>query len=139
MDACVKQEVAVALSSSSRRDIVSDKRRPLPALPFIDLSDSGSSSEADDDEAPSKKRKLGIIIPEGFLQPLPPLLLLRAVSPWALRQLPQAGATAKQHWKAGDYEGCPGGGWDSYSAFAELLDNDWMSFGICLLDSCWKS
>ncbi|KAK3406497.1 hypothetical protein EUGRSUZ_K02700 [Eucalyptus grandis] len=155
MDARVKQEAAAA-SSSSRRGIVLDKKPPPADLPFIDLdsgSSSSSSGESDDDEGPSKKRKRGVVLPEGFLQPLPPLPQPESpapgpASPRALRQLPQAGAAIKQFWKAGDYEGRPGGGWDSYSggidhvrvhpkflhsnatshkwalgAFAELLDN----------------
>ncbi|XP_030542338.1 protein MICRORCHIDIA 7-like isoform X2 [Rhodamnia argentea] len=150
MDARLKQE---DVSPSSGKDIVSDKH---PAS-LIELSDSSSES---DDEGPSKKRKLGVVVPEGFLQPLPPLRQLppsspppppavpdSASPPPPLQQLSQAGPT-KQFWKAGDYEGRPGGGWDSYSggidhvrvhpkflhsnatshkwalgAFAELLDN----------------
>ncbi|KAI3435265.1 Morc6_S5 domain-containing protein [Psidium guajava] len=145
MDARLKQE---DVSSSSGKDIALDKQPPS----LIELSDSSSES---DDEGPSKKRKLGVVIPEGFLQPLPPVRQLPPTppaapdspSPPALQRFSQAGAT-KQFWKAGDYEGCPGGGRDSYSggidhvrvhpkflhsnatshkwalgAFAELLDN----------------
>ncbi|KAF8005828.1 hypothetical protein BT93_K0187 [Corymbia citriodora subsp. variegata] len=120
MAARVKQEAAS--SSSSRKDVVPDKQQqpPPPIRPsFIDLSDSSSSSsDESDDEGPSKKRKLGVVIPEGFLQPLPPLPPpppTPAAPEPAARQLSQAGASAKQFWKAGDYEGCPGGDWDSYS------------------------
>ncbi|KAL6576254.1 hypothetical protein OROHE_000035 [Orobanche hederae] len=137
----------------------------LPAS-IIDLSssdsESDSSSSEDDDggntNAKKKSKKtaddLNAVLPVGFLDPLPSPL---SPSPRKERlhlELPPARvnavveASSKQFWKAGDYEGAPGGDWDTsqggmdhvrvhpkflhsnatshkwvLGAFAELLDN----------------
>ncbi|KAK6920478.1 hypothetical protein RJ641_014156 [Dillenia turbinata] len=122
--------------------------------------DSGDSDDSDDsdeeevlgsatvDGGPKKKRKLGdlgVVLPVGFLDPLPSKEIPLAAVP----QPPLSVASScKQFWKAGDYEGAPTGDWDAFSggvdhvrvhpkflhsnatshkwalgAFAELLDN----------------
>lgn len=99
-------------------------------------SDSDSSSSDDDSRTDSnakKKRKVtdgGFdgVLPLGFLDPLP--------SKQTNGQLPLAlpaprgdaivGVTAKQFWKAGDYESAPSGDWGSSNG----------EFSLSLLISC---
>lgn len=98
-----------------------------------------------------KKRRLdelGIVLPDGFLDPLPPEELLRLPPPPSGNHSAVIVQSCKQFWKAGDYDGAPSCDWNAYSggmdhvrvhpkflhsnatshkwalgAFAELLDN----------------
>ncbi|KAL0318907.1 UNVERIFIED_CONTAM: protein MICRORCHIDIA 4 [Sesamum angustifolium] len=104
-------------------------------------SESDSDSSSSDDDSPTRSRNnsakrkrktvedFSALLPVGFLDPLPskltPLPLpLPSPSPsppndLSCLALPPAGvnavvdASVKQFWKAGDYEGPPGGDWDS--------------------------
>lgn len=117
----MKKELAEDLSS--RRREVSSRKQPFSSVSVIDLSDddTGSSSNSDSasedgGEGPSKRRKIGAVVPKGFLAPLP-LATSRAqeacYSPSLepVMQLPPAtrgnayAQTSKQFWKAGDYDG----------------------------------
>ncbi|CAH8304178.1 unnamed protein product [Eruca vesicaria subsp. sativa] len=120
-----------------------------------------TSSAAVDRENAKKKgtveNELAVVLPEGFGQSIPPVNMTHtfpADSCNAFSHMPAAGVSSgrvgscKQFWKAGDYEGAPGGNWDLSSggfdhvrvhpkflhsnatshkwalgAFAELLDN----------------
>ncbi|CAI8619335.1 unnamed protein product [Vicia faba] len=150
---------------------------PPPPGSVIDLSSSSSDSDSDSDsvgdletlvasvvqsaESPSKKRKVNdkvAILPAGFLSPLPApsqnAILSLPAPEWAStsnrlnRNVAYTLKGCKQFWKAGDYDGSPGRGFESSSvgmdhvrvhpkflhsnatshkwalgAFAELLDN----------------
>uniref|UniRef100_A0A5B6Z600 Morc S5 domain-containing protein n=1 Tax=Davidia involucrata TaxID=16924 RepID=A0A5B6Z600_DAVIN len=180
MDVQVKQEVTEHPKPSETN------KKPEASKPIsvIDLSssdsdsDDSSSSSSDDDDVLGingkrsrgpdgvdggllkKKKKLdalGVVLPVGFLDPLPPKEAVRPPLPVVSnpQSTPNANGNAvanfqscKQFWRAGDYEGTPGGGWDNSSggmdhvrvhpkflhsnatshkwvlgAFAELLDN----------------
>lgn len=131
-------------------------KKPPPVI-HLDSSSSSESDQDSEDESvlgengTAKKRRLDVVLPVGFLDPLPPL----AVAPPATETPRESGLEVasssqgcKQFWKAGDYEGAPCGDWDSSSggmdhvrvhpkflhsnatshkwalgAFAELLDN----------------
>ncbi|KAL6559602.1 hypothetical protein OROGR_004719 [Orobanche gracilis] len=142
-----------------------DQSLSLPAS-IIDLSSSDSesdSSSSDDDDgritnAKKKSKKtaddLNAVLPVGFLDPLPSPLSSSPRKERLHLELPPSRVNAvvetssKQFWKAGDYEGAPGGDWDTsqggmdhvrvhpkflhsnatshkwvLGAFAELLDN----------------
>ncbi|KAJ8772487.1 hypothetical protein K2173_027664 [Erythroxylum novogranatense] len=164
MDVKVKEEVLEA-SGMSRPVLGTDTGAAAKGnFSVIELSDSScssSSSDSDSDadeivggffdedsfsgEGGSKKKRrkldeLGVVLPAGFLAPLPPPLENGSVS--------LVGQSCKQFWKAGDYEGAPSGDWGLHSggmdhvrvhpkflhsnatshkwalgAFAELLDN----------------
>ncbi|XP_043707245.1 protein MICRORCHIDIA 7 isoform X2 [Telopea speciosissima] len=165
MDAIVKQEIFETVEFPAERPS-GNVSKPVSV---IELSSSDSySSDSDDSDDDStvgpygkrfrvsngdgecfKKHKLGVVLPLGFLDPLPPedeALPLPQPIPQS-----QSGALVqgcKQFWKAGDYEGVPGdgsgstvGGMDhvrvhpkflhsnatshkwALGAFAELLDN----------------
>ncbi|KAI3512788.1 hypothetical protein L1887_20107 [Cichorium endivia] len=158
----VKEEIMEVLNGS-RSD--NTKRKDVSGAPVIDLdsSDDDSSSSGDGisngkrsrvlkgvDEVHSNKRKKsadGVILPVGFLDPLPPK---EAALPNAKGEPVSSERTCKQFWKAGDFEGGSGGCRDAPSvtggldhlrvhprflhsnatshkwvlgAFAELLDN----------------
>ncbi|KAL6011706.1 hypothetical protein ACLOJK_002170 [Asimina triloba] len=114
--------------------------RPLPdrsnPVSVIELSSSSSDTDSDDDSLDGadssckrsrastlggddggrfKKRKFGdLLLPLGFLDPLPPdedmpVLAPEPISraPPALPIPPAAAQACKQFWKAGDYEGDP--------------------------------
>lgn len=101
-------------------------KKPPPVI-HLDSSSSSSSSGSDqgsEDESVSgenvtaKKRRLDVVLPVGFLDPLPPL----AVAPPPTETPRESGLEVasssqgcKQFWKAGDYEGAPCGDWDSSS------------------------
>lgn len=79
-------------------------------------SDSGSDSGEDaggvgiENGRDPKKRKLNgldVVLPPGFLAPLPP----KNPVPVAEVPLSVRGPT-RQFWKAGDFDGAPGGDWD---------------------------
>ncbi|GAV81580.1 HATPase_c_3 domain-containing protein [Cephalotus follicularis] len=141
----VKQEILDTLSALQRNP----KRNDAVAsehLPVIDLtsSSSSSSSESDSDDdsdsgpeakrarvwadgaaSTTKKRKLenlDVVLPAGFLAPLPPEEPI-SVSPVAVERpqpvvsasLSLIGQSCKQFWKAGDYTGGPCGDWDMVS------------------------
>ncbi|KAI3737445.1 hypothetical protein L2E82_27448 [Cichorium intybus] len=158
----VKEEIMEVLNGS-RSD--NTKRKDVSGAPVIDLdsSDDDSSSSGHGisngkrsrvlkgvDEVHSNKRKKsadGVILPVGFLDPLPPK---EAALPNAKGEPVSSERTCKQFWKAGDFEGGSGGCRDAPSvtggldhlrvhprflhsnatshkwvlgAFAELLDN----------------
>nr|DAD34167.1 TPA_asm: hypothetical protein HUJ06_004807 [Nelumbo nucifera] len=159
MDAAVKQEISEAgeltMGTAPPKASVSNPD-------VIELSSSGSDDDSDDDSVlvkrsrdsngvdgdSSKKQKFDVVLPLGFLDPLPPeepVPMRETVTP----PQPQGVASScKQFWKAGDYEGAPGdcptsslSGMDhvrvhpkflhsnatshkwALGAFAELLDN----------------
>ncbi|KAI3472585.1 hypothetical protein Pfo_031167 [Paulownia fortunei] len=153
------------------------KRNPNPdfarptVLIELSSSDSESDSSSSDDDCSTTNRNnnakkkskttaadLNAVLPVGFLDPLPskqtPLPLPSPPNELLCLEFPSSTvntvmeASAKQFWKAGDYEGAPGGAWDSSNggmdhvrvhpkflhsnatshkwvlgAFAELLDN----------------
>ncbi|KAK6148044.1 hypothetical protein DH2020_018956 [Rehmannia glutinosa] len=150
------------------------KRNPEPGFSrpasIIDLSSSDSesdsdSSSSDDDNITNRNNNaknkskttaegLNAVLPVGFLDPLPTKQTPSPRNERLCLEFPSARvnavaeASAKQFWKAGDYEGAPGGVWDSSNggmdhvrvhpkflhsnatshkwvlgAFAELLDN----------------
>lgn len=100
-------------------------KKPPPVIHLDSSSSSSSESDQDsEDESVSgengtaKKRRLDVVLPVGFLDPLPPL----AVAPPATETPRESGLEVasssqgcKQFWKAGDYEGAPCGDWDSSS------------------------
>ncbi|GFQ00522.1 morc family cw-type zinc finger protein 4 [Phtheirospermum japonicum] len=114
---------------------------------IIELSSSDSSSSDDDDDGGDnnarKKSKttaedFNAVLPVGFLDPLPfkqtPSSLprnerLRLEFPSAKAD-PVVGASSKQFWKAGDYEGAPGGDWDTSNG--EVLFIYFSSSHACL-------
>ena len=137
----MKQEIVefVQALQSRRSDEVSE------SVPLIELSssDSSDSSDSDNDDATvsghkrfrvpsgldrvlSKKKKPdgGIVLPIGFLDPLPPeeppaLAPAAVASPVEVGQ-PSSSASkslvdqsCKLFWKAGEYEGAPCGDFDS--------------------------
>lgn len=96
----------------------------------IDLGSSSSSSSSDSDSdsdlgevegVVSKKRKmneLGVVLPVGFLDPLPALMLPESDVAGDRRESSlkvSVAQSCKQFWKAGDYEGAPCGDWTSSS------------------------
>ncbi|PON95717.1 Histidine kinase-like ATPase, C-terminal domain containing protein [Trema orientale] len=141
---------------------------PPPVIDVDSSSSSSSSSSSDSDSGSDddvsggtgaggsllkKRRKLnelGVVLPVGFLDPLPPLMAPETDAVVDPREsgLKVSSQSCKQFWKAGDYEGAPCGDWASSSggmdhvrvhpkflhsnatshkwalgAFAELLDN----------------
>ncbi|KAL6497311.1 hypothetical protein OROGR_029240 [Orobanche gracilis] len=127
-----------------------DRSFSLPAS-IIDLSstdsDSYSSSSDDDDggntNAKKKSKKtaddLNAALPVGFLDPLPSSL---SSSPHKERlhlELPPdrvnaiVEASSKQFWKAGDYEGAPGGDWDTSQEVAWTMSEYIPNFYIRML------
>lgn len=65
-----------------------------------------------------KKRRLdelGIVLPDGFLDPLPPEELLRLPPPPSGNHSAVIVQSCKQFWKAGDYDGAPSCDWNAYS------------------------
>ncbi|KAL0342298.1 UNVERIFIED_CONTAM: protein MICRORCHIDIA 4 [Sesamum calycinum] len=103
----------------------------------LSSSESDSDSSSSDDDSPTRSRNntakrkrktvedFSALLPVGFLDPLPskltplPLPLPSPPNDRSCLALPPAGvnavvdASVKQFWKAGDYEGPPGGDWDS--------------------------
>ncbi|KAF8400013.1 hypothetical protein HHK36_015886 [Tetracentron sinense] len=135
MDAVVKQEII------DQRELPEKKRVPEVPKPIsvIELSSSDSDSEcsddSDDDSAiepfgkrqrglngvdggSSKKRKLDVrrvVLPLGFLDPLPPEEPLPLPEPIPQPQSTVVVKGSKQFWKSGDYEGGPAVDSASYS------------------------
>ncbi|RIA05757.1 hypothetical protein BRARA_K01561 [Brassica rapa] len=121
--------------------------------------DTSSALDRENVKRGAVENELAVVLPpEGFDQPVPPVNMTHTfpADPCnAFSQMPAAGVSSsgrvgscKQFWKAGDYEGAPGGNWDLSSggfdhvrvhpkflhsnatshkwalgAFAELLDN----------------
>ncbi|KAK8472714.1 hypothetical protein PHAVU_002G284600 [Phaseolus vulgaris] len=142
MDVCVKEEVLetpIVTERKSRNGAV----LVSPPGPVIELSSSSSGSDSDsendldldsvvastlwDGGRSSKKRKTsdaGVVLPAGFLSPLPPApesppepLLALPAPEWASNSASGSNAymrpgvnSSKQFWKAGDYDGAPSGG-----------------------------
>lgn len=129
----VKREILESSAPAKQKqgDDVLKKIIPLIDLSSSSESESSSDSELESDEddnegndgvgragnasgPPKKKRKklgdIGVLLPVGFLRPLPPPELQReapndkAVSVGSL--------SCKQFWKAGDDDGAPSGDWD---------------------------
>ncbi|KAA8540660.1 hypothetical protein F0562_024421 [Nyssa sinensis] len=132
--------------SSSDEDVlgINGKRSRVP-----NGVDGGSSKKK------KKLSELGVVLPVGFLDPLPreeaalpPVVPSPQSTPNVNGNASANFQSCKQFWKAGDYEGAPGGVWDNSSggmdhvrvhpkflhsnatshkwvlgAFAELLDN----------------
>ncbi|KAK1413187.1 hypothetical protein QVD17_34958 [Tagetes erecta] len=162
----VKQEYIELVNNNTSKTKTKTKTKPqdAPDVPVIDLasSDDDVSSSGDGnsngkrsrvlnggDEVNSNKRKKpgeGVVLPLGFLDPLPPkdATMQRAKGSNVSPELP----SCKQFWKAGDFEGRSSGDWSASSggmdhlrvhprflhsnatshkwvlgAFAELLDN----------------
>lgn len=103
------------------------RREPQEPVSVVDLSSSDSDSNdssSSDDDVPSKKKKRrldseGVVLPAGFLDPLPP-----KAAPLPVAEEAQGSANAKdimsvhcckQFWKSGDFEGLTGGDWDTSS------------------------
>ncbi|KAK9277823.1 hypothetical protein L1049_027379 [Liquidambar formosana] len=152
MDVQVKQELVEPVRNEEPR-LKFDVSKPVSVIELSSSeSDSDGSDELDDDDdddvvgrvgkrsrVPSgvdggllKKKKLealGVVVPLGFLDPLPPPLPpppppQTMPSPVVPRRHSTANADSnpsavvqgcKQFWKAGDYEGAPCGAWDSRS------------------------
>ncbi|KAL9329875.1 hypothetical protein ACSQ67_004878 [Phaseolus vulgaris] len=143
MDVCVKEELLetpIVTERKSRNGAV----LVSPPGPVIELSSSSSSGSDSDSEndldldsvvastlrnggKPSKKRKTsdaGVVLPAGFLSPLPPApesppepLLALPAPEWASNSASGSNVymrpgvnSSKQFWKAGDYDGAPSGG-----------------------------
>ncbi|KAK7369631.1 hypothetical protein VNO80_11673 [Phaseolus coccineus] len=142
MDVCVKEEVLetpIVTERKWRNGAVS----VTPPGPVIELSSSSSSDSDSENDldldsvvasalrnggSPSKKRKTsdaGVVLPAGFLSPLPPAapesppapLLALPAPEWASNSASRSNAymrsrvnSSKQFWKAGDYDGAPFGG-----------------------------
>lgn len=134
----MKQEVLETPIAPQRRHRNAIVSAPPPDS-VIDLSSSSSSGGSDSDnecdldsavagavrygasgEGPSKKRRTsdaGVILPVGFLSPLPPApeAVLSLPAPgWASNSAFRSDAntiwsvnSSKQFWKAGDYDGAP--------------------------------
>ncbi|TKY60561.1 MORC family CW-type zinc finger protein 4 [Spatholobus suberectus] len=142
MDACVKQEVLETPIVTERKPRNGAVSVPPPGS-VIELSSSSSDSDSDADdvdldgvvtsavqnvgsgESPWKKRRMsdvGVVLPVGFLSPLPPApppeaVLSLPAPEWASNSLSRPNAnmnlsvnSCKQFWKAGDYDGAPRGG-----------------------------
>ncbi|XP_042486857.1 protein MICRORCHIDIA 7-like isoform X2 [Macadamia integrifolia] len=137
MDSVVKQEIFETgeLPAERRSENLS---KPVSVIELSSsYSDSSDSDDSDDastvgpdgkrsrvsngDGRRFKKQKMGVVLPLGFLDPLPPedeALPLPSPSPLPLslqRPTPQAQSGAsvqgcKQFWKAGDYDGAPANG-----------------------------
>lgn len=139
MDVRVKQEV---LDPPERRQRNIDGAvTPLPPPPdsVIDLSSDSDSDGGNLDSviasavqlggSPTKKRKTsysgGVVLPVGFLSPLPPppeAVLSLPAPEWAPPSARSARSNggrslslqgSKQFWKAGDYDGAPSVGFES--------------------------
>nr|DAD30486.1 TPA_asm: hypothetical protein HUJ06_009337 [Nelumbo nucifera] len=164
MDSIVKKETV----ESGETTLENSLPPTLSKHDLIELSSTDSDSDSGDsdgeslfgkrsrssngvDGSSSKKQKLdgmGVILPLGFLDPLPPEEALPLSEPVSKSQSAVVVASCKQFWKAGDYEGASGcdtassfGGMDhvrvhpkflhsnatshkwALGAFAELLDN----------------
>ncbi|KAF7124389.1 hypothetical protein RHSIM_Rhsim12G0177500 [Rhododendron simsii] len=154
----VKREVADNLNPPN----LNPKPQPSNLAAFIDLSSSDSDSDDSSSSSSSsssgtngkrprvscgegslskkskKQEKIGVALPLGFLEPLPPKTApLPALTP--SRQLAAAkdraaplangnwnggemvDGSSKQFWKAGDFEDGKGGDWDSSSGIEVLL------------------
>ena len=158
MDPCVKQEVMDEIPNVPERRRRNGAVSPVPPDSVIELSSSSSSSSSDSDSegdldslvagvvsagggSPTKKRKMndvGVVLPLGFLSPLPPpspppqptAVLSLPAPAWASNSARPNGSAStstslaphssgsKQFWKAGDYDGAPSGGFESSSAGA---------------------
>ncbi|XP_061349529.1 protein MICRORCHIDIA 7-like isoform X2 [Gastrolobium bilobum] len=146
MDAYVKEEALEIPNVPDRRQR-NGAVSPLPPDSVIELSSGSSSSDSDSDvdldsviasaaqtgvsgESPRKKRKMddvGVVLPVGFLSPLPPApfpppqpLLSLPAPEWASASAASSNRSAslvlnspKQFWKAGDYDGAPVCGFDT--------------------------
>ncbi|KAG5155541.1 hypothetical protein JHK82_013510 [Glycine max] len=146
MDVCVKEEVLETPIVTERRPRTGVVSAPPPGS-VIELSDSDTDEDEGHDldsavanavngasssvESPSKKRRTseagGVVLPVGFLTPLPPApaptppptaVLSLPAPEWASNSTAsRANASkslslnsSKQFWKAGDYDGAPLGG-----------------------------
>ncbi|XP_027340218.1 protein MICRORCHIDIA 7-like [Abrus precatorius] len=138
MDACVKQEVFDTPTNVSERRQRNGAVSEPPPESVIELSSSSSDSDSEGDfdseiaglveraasgESPWKKRKTedvgGVVLPVGFLSPLPPAppqpaaedaVLSLPAPEWASNSaLRLSVQSCKQFWKAGDYDGAPSG------------------------------
>ncbi|BAT73133.1 Protein MICRORCHIDIA 4 [Vigna angularis] len=130
MDVSVKEEVSEAPIITKRKTRTETVTAPPPDS-VIELSDSDSDSDSENDvdsengRSPSTKRRTEgeMVLPVGFLSPLPPeasppapLLALPAPE-WASNSASRSNHTlgvnsCKQFWKAGDYDGARCGGSD---------------------------
>ncbi|OIW17780.1 hypothetical protein TanjilG_06465 [Lupinus angustifolius] len=131
METSVKHELLeIPISSSRERRERNDVVSSPPPGELIELS-SDSDSDSDVDIS-SKKRKIndvGVVLPLGFLSPLPPATALP--QPQAVLSLPAPNSASalvrsdaiasfasqsngcKQFWKAGDFDGPPANGFES--------------------------
>ncbi|CAN7119250.1 unnamed protein product [Brassica rapa subsp. narinosa] len=154
----------IDLCSSDDSDVeehVSERRRynSVNSVGAKRGRDTSSALDRENVKRGTVENELAVVLPpEGFDQPVPPVNMTHTfpADPCnAFSQMPAAGVSSsgrvgscKQFWKAGDYEGAPGGNWDLSSggfdhvrvhpkflhsnatshkwalgAFAELLDN----------------
>ncbi|KAI5683339.1 hypothetical protein M9H77_04567 [Catharanthus roseus] len=141
----IKQEISEQLTQK----LSEAYPRAESALSVIDLSSSDSDSDDDDDASdsddndagadgnadvnnrPKKKKKIeesqvNMVLPLGFLDPLPPkeprlsspaaaALALPAPRSSKVSALRAADVSSKQFWKAGDYDGASSVDWESSS------------------------
>ncbi|CDY11045.1 BnaA03g47040D [Brassica napus] len=154
----------IDLCSSDESDVeehVSERRRynSVNSVGAKRGRDTSSALDRENVKRGTVENELAVVLPPGgFDQPVPPVNMTHTfpADPCnAFSQMPAAGVSSsgrvgscKQFWKAGDYEGAPGGNWDLSSggfdhvrvhpkflhsnatshkwalgAFAELLDN----------------
>ncbi|CAG7884340.1 unnamed protein product [Brassica rapa] len=154
----------IDLCSSDESDVeehVSERRRynSVNSVGAKRGRDTSSALDRENVKRGTVENELAVVLPpEGFDQPVPPVNMTHTfpADPCnVFSQMPAAGVSSsgrvgscKQFWKAGDYEGAPGGNWDLSSggfdhvrvhpkflhsnatshkwalgAFAELLDN----------------
>ncbi|KAI4336352.1 hypothetical protein L6164_014889 [Bauhinia variegata] len=126
-------ELSTSSSSSSDSDPDDDLDNIIGSA--VNQPFSGSQTNTDDRVMTSKRRKAndaGVVLPLGFLNPLPLQPPPGMPQPIALIPGPDlpstsghsngnansslsANARCKQFWKAGDYEGAPRGDWDTSS------------------------
>ncbi|KAK9120153.1 hypothetical protein Scep_018246 [Stephania cephalantha] len=137
MDAAVKEERIEPIESASALAVKEEKSLTgysTKIAPLIDLSSSDSdlddSDDSDEDDPSTTKKKrrrldgLGIVLPLGFLDPLPPPEPLNRVAPPPLNRVapPRKSPSlevfqgCKQFWKAGDFDDGPSVDSSSFSS-----------------------